>query len=145
MTITGNNTFADISNTYSATGATTIAMGTTTQTVANFTASGEAGRVLTVQGSSASSPATLVLTAGTVTTPDYLAITGVRAYSLVDTWYAGANSRNNGSLGWYFEAGGVTPTSQVYYGSINITSLYYGSVPVSAIYYGPTLVFSAPP
>jgi hypothetical protein len=107
LTITGNNTFANITNTYKATGATTIAMGTTTQTVSSFTASGEAGRVLTVQGTSASSPATLILTSGTVTTPDYLAITGVRAYSLTDTWYAGANSTNNGSLGWIFAAGVV--------------------------------------
>jgi hypothetical protein len=107
LTITGNNTFANISNTYKATGATTIAMGTTTQTVGNFTASGEAGRVLTVQGTSASSPATLILTSGTVTTPDYLTVTGVRAYNLTDTWYAGANSTNNGSLGWIFAAGVV--------------------------------------
>ncbi len=112
LTITGNNTFANISNTYKATGATTIAMGTTTQRVGNFTASGEAGRVLTVQGTSASSPATLVFTgSGQATTPttDYLTITGVRAYSLDTTWYAGANSTNNGSLGWYFEAGGGGP------------------------------------
>jgi hypothetical protein len=107
LTITGNNTFANISNTYSATGATTIAMGTTTQTVGNFTASGEAGRVLTVTGTSATSPATLVFTgSGQATTPttDYLTITGVRAYSLDTTWYAGNNSTNNGSLGWYFVA-----------------------------------------
>jgi hypothetical protein len=112
LTITGDNTFANISNTYKATGATTIAMGTTTQRVGSFTASGEAGRVLTVQGSSASSPATLVFTgSGQATTPttDYLTITGVRAYSLDTTWYAGANSTNNGSLGWYFEAGGGGP------------------------------------
>jgi hypothetical protein len=107
LTITGNNTFANITNSYSATGATTIAMGTTTQRVGSFTASGEAGRVLTVQGTSASSPATLILTSGTVTTPDYLTITGVRAYNLTDTWYAGANSTNNGSLGWIFAAGSV--------------------------------------
>jgi hypothetical protein len=107
LTITGNNTFANISNTYKATGATNITLGTTTQTVGNFTASGEAGRVLTVQGSSASSPATLILTSGTVTTPDYLTVTGVRAYNLTDTWYAGANSTNNGSLGWIFAAGVV--------------------------------------
>jgi hypothetical protein len=84
-------------------------MGTTTQTVANFTASGEAGRVLTIQGTSASSPATLVFSgSGQATTPttDYLTITGVRAYNLDTTWYAGANSTNNGSLGWYFEAAG---------------------------------------
>ncbi len=109
LTISGNNTFANITNTYKATGATTIAMGTTTQRVGNFTASGEAGRVLTVQGTSATSPATLVFTgSGQATTPttDYLTITGVRAYSLDTTWYAGNNSTNNGSLGWYFVAGG---------------------------------------
>jgi hypothetical protein len=112
LTITGNNTFANITNSYKATGATTIAMGTTTQRVGNFTASGEAGRVLTVQGTSASSPATLVYTGtGQAAQPaiDYLTITGVRAYSLDATWYAGNNSTNNGSLGWYFEAGGGGP------------------------------------
>ena len=108
LTITGNNTFANITNTYSATGATTIAFGTTTQRVGSFTATGEAGRVLTLTGSSASSPATLVLTSGTVTTPDYLTITGIRAYDLNTTWYAGANSTNNGSLGWLFQAAGGT-------------------------------------
>jgi len=108
LSVNGNNTFANITNTYSATGATTIAFGTTTQRVGSFTATGEAGRVLTLTGSSASSPATLVLTSGTVTTPDYLTITGIRAYDLNATWYAGANSTNNGSLGWLFEASGGT-------------------------------------
>jgi fibronectin-binding autotransporter adhesin len=115
LTISGNNTFANITNTYKATGATNITLGTTTQTVANFTASGEAGRVLTVQGTSASSPATLILTAGTVTTSDYLAITGVRAYNLTDTWYAGANSTNNGSLGWIFAAGVVSTATGLFF------------------------------
>jgi fibronectin-binding autotransporter adhesin len=110
LTITGNNIFANITNTYKATGATTIALGTTTQRVGAFGASGEAGRVLTVTGTSATSPATLIFTgAGQATTPttDYLTITGVRAYSLDTTWYAGNNSTNNGSLGWYFVAGVV--------------------------------------
>jgi hypothetical protein len=111
LTITGNNAFANITNTYKATGATTIALGTTTQTVGSFTAAGEAGRVLTLTGTSASSPATLVLTSGTVTSPDYLTITGVRAYALTTTWYAGANSTNNGSLGWLFESAGGTTYS----------------------------------
>ncbi len=109
LTISGNNTFANITNTYSATGATTINFGTTTQTVGSFTATGEAGRVLTLTGTSASSPATLVLTSGAVTTPDYLTITGIRAYDLTTTWYAGANSTNNGSLGWYFESATPPP------------------------------------
>jgi hypothetical protein len=81
LTISGNNTFANITNTYSATGATAIAFGTTTQRVGNFTAAGEAGRVLTLTGTSASSPCTLVHTgSGTAADVDYLTITGVRAY-----------------------------------------------------------------
>jgi hypothetical protein len=105
LTITGNNTFANITNTYKATGATTINMGTTTQRVSQWTAAGEAGRLLTIQGTSASSPCTLIHTGtGTAANVDYLTITGVRAYSLDTTWYAGSNSTNNGSLGWYFES-----------------------------------------
>jgi hypothetical protein len=107
LTITGNNTFKSISNTYSATGATTIDIGTTTQTLTQpWTATGAAGRVLTVQGTSASSPGTLVFSnSGVGAAVDYLAVTGVRAYPLTTTWYAGTNSTNNGSLGWYFESG----------------------------------------
>ena len=107
LTITGNNTFGNITNTYSATGATNITLNTTIQTVGAFTATGTVGKVLTVQGTSASSPATLIFSGtGVATTPttDYLAITGVRAYNLATTWYAGANSTNNGSLGWIFAA-----------------------------------------
>jgi hypothetical protein len=104
LSITSNNTFKNITNSYSATAATTINIGTTTQTVTQFTGTGTSGKVLTIQGTSASSPGTLILSSGTVTTPDYLAITGVRAYNLSSTWYAGANSTNNGSLGWIFSA-----------------------------------------
>jgi hypothetical protein len=82
LTISGNNTFKDITNTYKATGATNITLSTTTQRVSQWTAAGEAGRVLTVQGTSASSPATLVLTGATDPNVDYLTITGVRAYPL---------------------------------------------------------------
>lgn len=105
LTISGNNTFNNITNTYSATAATTINIGTTTQTVTQFTGTGAVGKVLTIQGTSASSLGTLILSSGTVTTPDYLTITGVRAYNLSSTWFAGANSTNNGSLGWIFSAG----------------------------------------
>ncbi len=113
LTITGNNTFADITNTYSTTAATTIALGNTTQRVGKFTASGAAGKVLTVTGTSASSPATLIYTgAGEATAPttDYLNVVGVRAYNLANTWKAGANSVNAGSLGWIFAAGTVVAT-----------------------------------
>lgn len=109
LTIIGNNTFKDITNTYSATGATNITLGTTTQTVTQWTGTGTSGKLLTVQGTSASSPATLVLSGGTDPDVNYLTITGVRAYNLTDTWYAGPNSTNNGSLGWYFESAVVPP------------------------------------
>lgn len=108
LTISGNNTFKNITNSYSATAAATINIGTTTQTVTQFTGTGTSGKVLTIQGTSASSPGTLILSSGTVTASDYLAITGVCAYNLSSTWYAGANSTNNGSLGWIFSAGAVT-------------------------------------
>jgi len=81
LTISGNNTLKDITNTYKATGATTINMGTTTQRVSQWTAAGEAGRLLTIQGTSAFSPCTLIHTGtGTAANVDYLVITGVRAY-----------------------------------------------------------------
>jgi hypothetical protein len=110
LTITGNNTFKTISST--AAGANTINIGTTTQRITtSWTATGTAGNILTVQGTSASSPGTLILTGSTKPNVDYLTITGVRAYSLLDTWYAGTNSTNNGSLGWYFEAAPVPSTA----------------------------------
>jgi hypothetical protein len=82
LTVNGNNTFKTISST--AAGANTIAMGTTTQRITtSWTASGTAGNILTVQGSSATSPCTLVFTgSGQAADVDYLAITGVRAYPL---------------------------------------------------------------
>jgi hypothetical protein len=80
LTVTGNNTFANITNSYSATGATTLNFGTTTQRVADFTATGTAGNVLTIQGSSATSPCTLIHTGAGDIDIDYVTITGVRAY-----------------------------------------------------------------
>jgi fibronectin-binding autotransporter adhesin len=82
LTVTGNNTFANISNTYSATGATTISFSTTTQRVANFTATGTAGNVLTIQGSSATNPCRLIHTGAGDIDIDYVTITGVRAYQI---------------------------------------------------------------
>ena len=80
LTINNNNTFANITNT--ATGATTIAFSTSTQRVADFTATGTAGNVLTIQGSSATSPCTLIHTGAGDIDIDYVTITGVRAYQL---------------------------------------------------------------
>jgi len=100
-------TFKDITNSYSATGATAIAFGTNPVNVSQFTAAGTSAKLLTISGAS---PATLILTGATNPNVDYLTITGVRAYSLTDTWYAGANSTNNGSLGWIFSSGSIPTT-----------------------------------
>jgi hypothetical protein len=103
LTFTGNHTFANISSSVGV--ATIINFGTSTQTVGEFTASGGAGRVLTIQGTAATNPCTLIYTGVGLATPDttdYLTLTGVRAYPLVDTWNAGSNTTNNGSLGWTF-------------------------------------------
>lgn len=108
LTITGNNTFSNITNTYKTTGATTINFGTTTQRVAQWTAAGEAGRLLTIQGTSTASPATIIYTGNEVVNTDYLAITGIRVFPATNTWYAGTNSINSGSLGWNFSTFTIT-------------------------------------
>ena len=113
LTISSNNTFKTITNTYSATGATSISLDNSTQTLTQpWTATGALGRVLTVNGLSAASPGILLFTGtGAAADVDYLAINNVRAYDLVDKWYAGPNSTNGGSLGWYFIA---KPSSNIY-------------------------------
>jgi hypothetical protein len=101
LTIAGNNTFANITDT--ASGATTISLGATTQTVGAFTAAGTAGNLLTITGTSAASPATLIYTGGTpIPNLDYLVPTFVRAYPTTANWYVGSNSTNGGSLGFVF-------------------------------------------
>jgi len=105
LNINSNTTLYNITNTYSATGATTISLANTTQSLTQFTASGAAGRLLSITGTSAGSPGTLIITGANKPNVDYLSISTVRAFSLTDTWYAGANSVNNGSLGWIFESG----------------------------------------
>lgn len=103
LSITGSNTFGNITNTYNATGATTIRFtaGTTT-TFSNWNASGAATRLLTISSSSASA-ATVSKSSGVVSA-DYLSISNSTATGGA-TWYAGANSTNGGgNTGWIFSA-----------------------------------------
>jgi hypothetical protein len=107
LSITGNNTFANITKT--AVGATTISLSGTTQRVGAFTATGTAGNLLTITGTSAGVPATLIYTGvGAITGLDYLVPTSIRAYSPTTTWYAGNNSTNGGTFGWIFASGSGT-------------------------------------
>jgi hypothetical protein len=102
LTFSGSNTFFDIQNGHKAVGASSIRFtaGTTT-TVTNFTAAGEAGRVLTIDSSSAGSPATLSKASGAVVT-DYLSLKDSAATGGA-VFYAGANSTDvSGNTGWIF-------------------------------------------
>lgn len=109
LTITGDNTFKDITSTYSATGATSILLGATIQKVSQFTASGTAGKLLTITGTG--SGAKLILTGSTKPNVDYLVLTLSQAYPVNATWYAGNNSTNRGTLGWYFEVAPTPPAA----------------------------------
>lgn len=106
LTVSGSNTFNDITNTYSATGATTITFTIgTTQTVNNFSATGTSGKVLTINSSSAGSQATLSKASGTVNV-NYLSVKDSNATGGA-AWYAGGNSTNvSNNTGWIFGSPG---------------------------------------
>jgi hypothetical protein len=82
LTISGDNTFKNITNTYNATGATTINFAATSTTVSQFTAAGTAAKLLTIQGTSAAAPATLIYSGVGNVNVGYLTINNVRGYPL---------------------------------------------------------------
>lgn len=106
LTIAGNNTLGNISNSYSATGATTIRF-SGNQTVSDFTATGTVGKVLTIDSTTNGVQRTLTKASGTVSV-DYLSIRDSNATGGA-VWLAGANSTNvSNNLGWIFSS---TPPS----------------------------------
>ena len=97
-------TVKNITNTYSATGATSISIGSRgVYTFKSFTATGAAGRVLTLSGAGTSAPTSIVIDDSVASGIDYLTISGFKAYPSQNAWYAGANSTNLSSLGWQFQ------------------------------------------
>lgn len=100
LTISGSNTFKDITNTYSATGASTISFGNSITTLSQFTGTGLIAKVLSLSGTSAVAPATLILSSGNLSGVDYLSVSFIRAYPLTDAWYAGGNSTLSNFYGW---------------------------------------------
>lgn len=102
LSISSPNNLKNITNTYSATGATSINFTNSRQVVTQFTATGASGKVLTLKSNSGSSPASLILSSGVVSTVDYLTINDLAVYAANNTWYAGANSTNGGVIGWTF-------------------------------------------
>ncbi len=103
LTITDNNTFNDITATYKPS---TISLTNgTTQTVSNFTLSGTAGNLVTLNSTLSGSPATLSKASGTVDV-SYLAIKDSTATGGA-TWNAptsSGNVDNGGNTGWIFGA-----------------------------------------
>jgi len=97
--------FNDIQNAYASTGATSIllnAAGSPGTSVTTFTASGSAGKLLSLLSNASPTQRNITITSGTVSV-DYLIIKDIAAVG--GTWYAGANSTDNGNnAGWIFTA-----------------------------------------
>jgi hypothetical protein len=104
LTITGSNTFGNITASYISTGATTITFTAgTTQTVANWTATGNATNTLTINSSTSGTAANLSYTGSPVISVDYLSIKDSHATPSTLKWYAGTHSTNvSGNTGWIF-------------------------------------------
>lgn len=111
LTITGANTFINITAT--SVPSTITFPASTTTTVSAFSVSGTAGNLVTLNSSTAGTRATLSDASGTVNR-DYLSIQDISATGGAD-WYAGANSVDSGNnLGWIFTAAPVTSSSIPY-------------------------------
>jgi hypothetical protein len=100
LTITGSNTFNNITNTVQP--ASVLFTAGTTSTFSNFSLSGTAGNLITI-GSVTAASHTLSKAGGTVSA-DFLSISRSTATGGAG-WYAGANSTNGGNnSGWIFTA-----------------------------------------
>jgi len=100
LTITGSNTFSNITNTVQP--ASVLFTAATTSTFSSFSLSGTAGNLITI-GSVTAASHTLSKASGTVSS-DYLSISRSTATGGAG-WYAGANSTDGGNnSGWVFTA-----------------------------------------
>ena len=100
LTITGSNTFSNITNTVQP--ASVLFTAGTTSTFSNFSLSGTAGNLITI-GSVTAASHTLSKASGTVSA-DYLSISRSTATGGAG-WYAGAHSTDGGNnAGWVFTA-----------------------------------------
>jgi hypothetical protein len=100
LTITGSNTFSNITNTVQP--ASILFTAATTSTFSNFSLLGTSGNLITI-GSVTAASHTLSKASGTVSA-DYLSISRSTATGGAG-WYAGANSTNGGNnSGWIFTA-----------------------------------------
>jgi hypothetical protein len=101
LTISGNNSFADLTATTRPSTITFTA--SSTQTFADFTLSGVLGSLVTINSSIAATRATLSKSSGTVSV-GFLSIRDSNATGGA-AWYAGTTSTNvSNNLGWIFTA-----------------------------------------
>ena len=110
LTITGSNTFGNITNTVQP--ASILFTAGTTSTFSSFSLSGTAGNLITI-GSVTAASHTLSKASGTVSS-DYLSISRSTATGGAG-WYAGANSTDGGNnSGWTFAAAPVATIGYPY-------------------------------
>ena len=103
LTISGNNTFANITNTVQPSTVTFTA--STNNTFANFNLNGTAGNLVTINSSTAGTRANLIKTGTGIVSTDYLSIQDSSVTPNTLFWYAGSNSTNVGNnIGWVFSA-----------------------------------------
>lgn len=103
LQIAGTAIFNDIQNSYVATGETSIRIQGSPITVANFTATGAEGKAFRLSSSSGGTTKILTKTGGGIVSVDYMAIQDINATGTSATWYAGANSVDQGNnTGWIF-------------------------------------------
>lgn len=143
LTITGSNTFTTLANGVQPT-TFTFTAGTTT-TVTNWSVSGTAGNLVTINSATAAAH-TLSKASGTVSA-DYLSITNSTATGGA-TWYAGANSTDvSGNTGWIFTAppAGITASmaasevgADTFTGSATITKTVTAAMAASEV--GPDIL-----
>ena len=102
-TISGSNTFVNLTRSNAAACTLTLPAGVTQTITGTFQASGTAGNVVTLQSSSAGSAATLSKASGVVAC-DYMSVKDSTATGGA-SWYAGRNSTDvSGNSGWLFVA-----------------------------------------
>lgn len=103
LTITGSNSFNDMTASF-APSTVTITSGTT-QTVSNFTMSGTSGNQVTLNSSTPGSPATLSKASGTVSV-SYMTITDSTATggATWQSYFSNGNTDGGGNSGWDFGA-----------------------------------------
>jgi len=97
FTLNDNNTFSEIASTRTA--AYELALGTSTQRVSAFTATGTLGNLITISGSAVTTPATLILLGAGSVSVSYIRPTFLRVYDPFSDWTV-AGITNRGSYGW---------------------------------------------